>query len=199
MTASPPRLGFFGGSFDPVHLGHLELARLAVEKARLQRLYFIPAARNPLKATGPLASGERRVEMICAAIEAEPRLGLIDWELKQPPPSYSRRTVSYLRDRFSGTELYWLIGADQLPGLPQWCEIERLVSEITFLVFARPGSTGDLPAIPGLRVQWIETPEYDLSSTEIRHRLAAGLSIDNLVSLPVLKILRKHPQLYRPR
>jgi|TARA_B110000037_G_scaffold143954_1_gene162771 nicotinate-nucleotide adenylyltransferase len=205
MTPSPTpsndsrdakRLGFFGGSFDPLHLGHIELAKVVVEKAQLEGLYFVPAARNPLKERGPIASGELRLEMIRAAVRGEPKLDVIDWELDQPLPSYTRRTVAHLRERFSGAALHWLIGADQLPTLDQWGEIELLVNEVTFIVVARPGSEQSLPNLAGLQATWIEAPTFNISSTMIRERLAVGLPIDNLVSLPVLNTLQNNPDLY---
>lgn len=208
MTPSTPppkdlpakkRLGFFGGSFDPLHRGHVELAKIVAEQAELETLYFVPAAQNPLKDRGPIASGGLRLKMIRAAIGAQPRLNVIDWELDQPPPSYTRRTVAYLKERFPDATLHWLIGADQLPTLDQWREIDALVNEVTFLVVGRPESEQSLPEIVGLQALWVEAPHFDVSSTAIRENLAAGLPIDNLVSLPVLNILQNQPDLYRSR
>jgi len=195
---SEERLAFFGGSFDPPHRGHLELARIVVEQMRLDRLYFVPAARNPLKADGPQAPGAFRVEMLAAAIAGDPRLGVIDWELGRPPPSYTLDTVRYLEQRFPAAERWWLIGADQLAGLDRWHAVEELVGRIGFIVLARPGAERAESTVPGARLTWVEAPEIAVSSTEVRRRWAAGLPIDNLVPLPVLELLRHQPDLYRP-
>ena len=196
-SAKPsPKLGFFGGSFDPLHRGHLELARCVTEQMGLERLYFVPAAQNPHKPTGPIASGELRLQMIRATIASEPTLGVIDWELNQPPPSYTRRTVAHLEKTFPDAALHWLIGADQLPALAQWQEIESLAKVVTFILLARPGTELIKPAINGLRIQQVKTPLFDLSSTHVRAQLAAGLPIDNLVPDAVLAILNSQPHPY---
>jgi nicotinate-nucleotide adenylyltransferase len=201
MSSTPPlhRLGFFGGSFDPPHLGHIELAKRVVEVARLECLWFVPAARNPLKVNGPEATGELRLAMLRAALADEAQLKVLDWELDQPPPSYTRRTIAHLSERFPGAQLCWLIGADQLATLHQWHEIEQLVREVHFLLLARPGSDKALPTIPSLSAEWIEAPEIDLSSTIVRARLRDGLPIDKLVPVPVLNLIHQHPNLYRAR
>jgi nicotinate-nucleotide adenylyltransferase len=198
IEATIRRVAFFGGSFDPPHRGHLELADAVVEEARLDRLFFVPAARNPLKALGPRAPGSVRVAMLEAAIRGKAHLGVIDWELGRPPPSHTLDTVRYLESRFPAAERYWLIGADQLPTLPRWHAAEELVRRVRFLVMARPGAGRESPSLPGLRCEWLTTPEIEVSSTEVRARLEAGLPVDNLVPLPVLEVLRLHPDLYRP-
>lgn len=191
-----PRIGFFGGSFDPPHRGHLELARVAVAAAGLERLFFLPAARNPLKADGPAAPGERRVEMLEAAIGGDPTLGVIDWELHRPPPSYSVDTVRHLRGRFPGAELCWLIGADQLGSLQRWFQIEELATLVRFLVLARPGFEPVETGVNNIALEWVPAPRIDVSSTVVRALLRDGLPVDNLVPLPVLELLRQHPDLY---
>lgn len=195
----PPRsrIAFFGGSFDPPHRGHLELARAVLHAARMDRLFFIPATRNPLKESGPRASGADRLAMLHAAIGDEDRLGVIDWELMRSSPSYTLDTVTYLEARFPQAERFWIIGADQLPGLSAWSRIEELVSRVTFLVLARPGTLPIDPAIHGLRLEWIKAPLFPISSTEIRTRLGQGLPVDNFVPPPVLDFLSLHPDLYR--
>ena len=175
----------------------MELARAVVREAGLERLYFVPAARNPLKLNGPRASGTLRVGMLRAAIDGDRSLGIIDWELGRPPPSYTLETVSHLEERFPEADRFWLIGADQLPGLPKWRRIRELVRRVQFLILARPGASRLAPEIPGLRLEWVEAPLYPHSSTEVRRCLRNGLPVDNLVPLPVLDFIRQHPQLYR--
>ncbi len=134
--------------------------------------------------------------MLEAAIGGDPRLGVLEWELKRPPPSRTVETVCHLRTRFSGHQLCWLIGADQLAGLPRWHRIDELVREVVFLVLERPGSDRRVPKLAGLRLEWVPAPAIEASSTEVRRRLAEGLPVDNLVPASVLDVILRHPSLY---
>lgn len=187
-----PRIGIYGGTFDPIHTGHLILGRDAVESLRLDRLLFVPALRSPHKDGQTSASGEARLEMIRAAIAGEPQFEADAQELSRPPPSFAVDTVASVRARFPNAEIFFLVGQDNLPKLDTWHRFEELDAMVTFVVLSRPGC-GPLPKDrPGVERR------LDISATEIRKRIASGLSVTYLVPGAVNEIIRRD-QLYRIR
>ena len=173
------RIGIYGGTFDPVHHGHLILARDAVEQLGLSRMIFVPAARSPHKLErAPGAPGEVRLEMLRAAVAGEDRFEVDPCELGRAGPSYTVDTILSLRGRLPESALHYLIGADNVPELHTWHRIDELRALVTFVVFHRrlPDASGPVAgSLPELdRV-------LDLSSTEIRNRVASGRSIRYLV------------------
>jgi nicotinate-nucleotide adenylyltransferase len=182
------RVGLFGGSFDPVHLGHLILAEAALEKLELDRIIFIPAALSPFKTEHPpLASNDSRLGMLRAAIATESRFSVDDRELHREGISYTVDTVRELLGDHPGVRFLYLIGADNLKDLPRWHEIEELRNLVDFAVLDR-GKTPELEAceLPVVRRR------IDLSSTEIRGRLAKGLSIRFMVPERVYDFIMTH-------
>ena len=191
-------IGIYGGTFDPVHHGHLILARDAVEQLGLARLIFVPAALNPHKLTRqPAASGELRLQMLRAAVAGEPRFEVDDCELHRAGPSYTIDTVEAIRARLpaaaSRDHLFYLIGADNLAELPRWHRIDALRALVTFTVFHRR-----VPSSPSLAANDLPTLDrvIDVSSTEIRNRVASGRSIRYLVPEGVAAVIDDH-RLYR--
>jgi nicotinate-nucleotide adenylyltransferase len=195
MSGDRSRIAFFGGTFDPVHRGHLEMAHIAVEKLQLDRLYFIPAGRNPLKANSPKASNRDRLNMIKLAIEGESQFSVWEGELQREGPSYTLHTVRFFEECYPGSRLFWLIGADQLPFLHHWYGINELIRKIGFILVKRPGYDTAMPRIPGIFLYPVNNPLVPVSATEIRARLKIGQSVDNLVPAPVADYLAKN-QLY---
>lgn len=191
------KIGFMGGSFDPVHFGHLVAAQDALERGGLDRLVFVPTAQAPLKPNVVQASVEARLEMLKAAIAGDGRFELSDYEARKGGVSYTIETALHLRSVYPGAELVWVIGADQLPRLHQWKRIEELVTLVEFLVLARPGWKEDVPAgIPGLRLRWCEGHLIEISSTEVRERAGKGLSLDYLIPHKTVEYIGKNG-LYR--
>ena len=186
------RLGFLGGSFDPVHWGHLVLARDAMEQAGLDRVSMVPVSRNPLKDEGPLAPAADRLAMLRAACALCPGLDVLAWELDREGPSYTIVTVERLRAAHPGAVLHWIIGEDQLPSLHLWHRIGELARMVTFLVLTRPRSSGLSSPVEGLRLEFLRRREVDISSTEIRKRLAAGLPIGHMVPPEVSRHIEQH-------
>ena len=178
------RLGVFGGSFDPVHRGHLQLAETALQQARLDRVVLIPAAKQPLKPSGPHASDADRLAMLRLAIDAQPQLAVEPLELERGGVSYTYETLQSLAERHPGAELWLLIGADAVAELPQWREPARILALATPLIAARPGHPWpDLSPLASLvgpeRLEAIASarqrmPPCDVSSSDIRRRIAAG-------------------------
>lgn len=178
------RLGIFGGSFDPVHNGHLELARSCQDQAGLDEVWFTPAARQPLKTEGPFAAAEDRCRMLQLATAGQPSWKLYRLEIDRGGTSYTVDTLARVRADHPDAELYFLMGADALRDLPQWHEPQEICRLATPLVARRAGREAPdfaslLPLIGQSRVEEIrqasvEMPEVPVSSTEIRRRVAAG-------------------------
>lgn len=178
----------FGGSFDPIHHGHLISAQAVADRLAVDRVLLIPCAQSPLKRSHVLARGEDRLEMCRIAAKLDPRFAVSDWELKRPPPSYTIQTVRYFRSVFPAPEpLYWLLGQDSLAHLQHWMNIEELLQIVQFVTAARPG--GGEPNLAALRaiapaeaVEQIErhlfaTPMVEISASEIRARARARQNI----------------------
>ncbi|MEA3209382.1 MAG: nicotinate-nucleotide adenylyltransferase [Chthoniobacter sp.] len=184
------RLGLFGGSFDPIHHGHLILARDAIEQLALDRVIFILAALSPHKqATTPAPAPVRR-EMLAAAMANEGQFVLDDSELHRAGPSYTIDTVEQMRAQFPRADLFYFIGADNLRELHTWRRIGELQRLVQFVVFGRGGDDAqahDFPTLPR---------RIDISATEIRRRVARGESIRYLVPEPVRSLIAEH-QLYQ--
>jgi nicotinate-nucleotide adenylyltransferase len=182
------RVGVFGGSFDPVHVGHLAIANAALEELALDRVLFVPARRSPLKEEGPVAPAEDRLAMLEAATKDEPRFGLSTVELEREGPSYTVDTLASLRGQ---GELYLILGGDAYADLERWRDPERVRSLATIVVAARPGA----PNAPrGVRV--LDTPLMDISSRVLRARAARGRSLRYLVPEAALRYIEEH-RLYR--
>jgi nicotinate-nucleotide adenylyltransferase len=183
------RVAIFGGTFDPIHHGHLILAREAVEALRLDRLIFVPAAASPHKLQAKLSAADVRLEMLRAAIENEPGFLLDEMELQRPPPSYAIETVEVLRFRQPTAEFFYLIGEDNVPRLATWHRFDELSRMVQFVVLNRTGEKTEHP-YPTIQ------RHLDISATNIRNRVATGRSIRYLVPPAVAKIIHDH-QLYR--
>jgi nicotinate-nucleotide adenylyltransferase len=186
----------FGGSFDPVHIGHLVVAEAAAEAlGGGRRVRFLPAREQPFKHAAHAATPEQRLAMLELALAGNPRLGIESIELSLPVPSYTVRTLRALavREGVEGNPFTLLLGADAARELPGWYEVEVLRDLAQVVVFARPGAS--VPAYP-LIAQVIEVPAIDVSASEVRARVAAGRSIRYLVPDAVREYIATHG-LYR--
>jgi nicotinate-nucleotide adenylyltransferase len=183
------RVGLFGGTFDPVHLGHLILAEDALEILNLDRIIFLPAAISPHKGNHPpLASGAERLEMLRLAIAGESRFSVDARELHREGPSYTIDTVRSLLGDYPGVRFLYLIGADNVPDLEHWHKIAELKNLVDFAVLQRAeGERFDLHEFQ------VVPRRVDISSTEIRERLAKGLSIRYLLPEAVYHYMITHP------
>lgn len=181
------RVGILGGTFDPVHSGHLILAEQSREQGRLDEVWFVPAAHPPHKDDPTLTRFEQRVEMLALALAGNPAFRIDELEGERPGPSYTADTLVELRRRHPRHEFWLLIGSDTLGDLPNWHQPQRVVESAGLLVMTRPGSTAltveelrsrlCLPEQTPLQVQQVETPQIDISSRDLRRRTAAGRSI----------------------
>lgn len=193
----PVKIGFLGGSFDPVHFGHMLVAQDAYEQMRLDKLIFVPAAQAPLKAADSRASAGDRLGMLSAVIEGDARFGLSDFEVRRGGVSYTVDSARHFRAEHPNDSLYWIIGADQLAKLPLWKDVGELATLVEFICLGRPGVPGArAPAIPGLRVTRCEGHLMAVSSTELRARVRGGLSLHYFVPQKAIDYIRKRG-LYR--
>ncbi|MCG3138992.1 MAG: Nicotinate-nucleotide adenylyltransferase [Phycisphaerae bacterium] len=185
------RVGLYGGTFDPIHHGHLIVARSVREQLALDRLVFIPAAHPPHKLAAARTPFDHRVQMIRLAIADEPAFDVDECESRRPGPSYTYDTVQHFRNMLAAdAELFWLIGADSFGDLPGWYRIADLVSACQLITVSRPGWEPEFAplqnvltpsALQRLRNGILTTPRVEISATDIRRRVAAGRSIRYLV------------------
>lgn len=183
------KLGLYGGSFDPVHLGHLLVARAAREELDLARLFFIPAAQSPFKPDRELAPAPMRLRLLRLALAGQTDCEIDGQELRRGGVSYTIDTVRDYARRFPNAELFYLIGADHLPTLPKWREAEALARLVEFVVIPRPGETAvTLPA--PFRLRMLNGFPLGVSASQIRARIKAGLPVQHLVPSVVAEAIR---------
>lgn len=182
-------IGLFGGSFDPVHHGHLIVGQVAAETLKLDSLRFMPAREQPFKAGQHRTTSEHRAAMLSLAVAGTPGFTVEHTELKRPGPSYTVDTLRQLREREPEAEFVLLLGADAAVDLPAWKEAERLPELARIAVFARPGSP--LPDLPWVTAV-VEVPAIDISATEIRRRAQRGLSLRYWVPEAVAEYIATH-------
>ena len=191
------RIGLLGGSFDPVHLGHVGVAHAVADALGLERVYLVPAAQAPLRTDPVRADAAHRLTMLRLATAGDTRLAVSEIELQRGGVSYTVETLRMLRALHPGDELLWILGTDQLARLGQWAEPEALASLAEFVCYGRPGSAKTkVPDIPGLRVSRVEGPEWHISSTEIRARCLRGETLTGHVADKVIEYIRENG-LYR--
>ncbi|HET9418907.1 MAG TPA: nicotinate-nucleotide adenylyltransferase, partial [Chthoniobacterales bacterium] len=183
------KIGIYGGTFDPIHHGHLILAREAVETLGLDKLIFVPARVSPDKQRAPFASPETRLSMLQAAIAGESQFDANDCELRRAAPSYTIETIEQIRQREGDCELYCCVGEDNVPALPNWHRFDELKNMVRFVVLDRSGTE----SVHGYQVV---QRKIDISATEIRKRVASRRSIRYLVPREVEEIIHRH-NLYR--
>lgn len=185
------RIGLYGGSFNPVHLGHLLVAQSAAEEIGLSRLCFIPAAQSPFKPSLQLAPAGERLRLLRLALAGRSQYELDTQEIDRGGVSYTIDTLRDYARRFPGDELFYLIGADHLPLLPKWREAEELARLAEFVVIPRPGEQVGPPP-PPFRGRPLRGFPMGVSSSQVRERVKAGLPIDLLVPVAVAEAIRNN-------
>jgi nicotinate-nucleotide adenylyltransferase len=200
------RVGVFGGTFDPVHFGHLILAEQAREQGRLDEVWFVPAARPPHKSEGDLTRFEQRREMLTLATAGHAAFRVLDLEKDRPGPSYTVDTLAELHQREPQAELWLLLGSDTLVDLRSWHEKQRLSELAGLLVMARPGHAVpepdqvreelELRPTEPPRMERVDVPLIDVSSRDLRRRAATGRSLRYFLPRAV-EIYIQEKQLYR--
>jgi nicotinate-nucleotide adenylyltransferase len=192
------RLGIFGGSFDPLHNGHLQLARCCQRQAALDEIWFTPTAIQPLKHAGPHATNAQRLEMLRLATADEPSWRVCSLEIDRGGLSYTVDTLCQIHTELPDAELFFLMGADALRDVPHWKEPAEIFHLATPLIVCRVAQPhpelGALAAIcPADRQpQLIDMPDMPESSTEIRRRLTSGDPIDSFVPVAIARYISEH-------
>ena len=185
------RVGLFGGSFDPVHLGHLLVAQAAREELRLERLFFIPAAQSPFKPERQPTPAPVRLRLLRLALAGLDWCEIDDQEIRRGGVSFTIDTVRDYSKRFPDVQLYYLIGADHLQQLPKWREATDLARLVEMAVIPRPGQHG--AALPPLfRGQTLVGFALGVSSSQIRARIKSGLAVDHLVAPAVAESIHNN-------
>jgi nicotinate-nucleotide adenylyltransferase len=187
----PTRIGIFGGTFDPVHTGHIEAAEAVRRSLGLDRMLLV-VANEPWQKEGlrPVTPAEDRYALVVAATEGHPGLEPSRLELERGGPSYTVDTVDELHRAEPGSDLVLVVGADVVADLPTWHDEARLRDEVTLAVVSRPGSPAAEPP-PGWRSVAVPVAPVDVSSTELRERLADGRPVDGLVPEAVMRCIRR--------
>lgn len=197
---SDKKIILFGGTFDPVHIGHTTVAASALQYTGAERLIFIPAKRSPLKGAMPRASDIDRLKMLKYALSGHENFEVSDYELNKPAPSYTLDTVRYFQSRF-GSEyiLFWLVGADSINDLVYWYGITDLIDECNLAMMYR--ADFDKPDFTGYEKKWgrnrveklqrniVPAPLIDISSTKVRKKLAAGENVSQMLDNKVLSYI----------
>ncbi|MCI0586892.1 MAG: nicotinate-nucleotide adenylyltransferase [Planctomycetes bacterium] len=200
------RVGVYGGSFDPIHNGHLAVAGTARDRASLDRVLLVPAAAPPHKEGRDLAPAAHRLAMVALAVEGRPGLEACDLEVRRGGRSYTVDTLAEVRALFPGAEVFLVIGSDTLPDLPQWRDVHSILARTRVLAVLRRGHGRD--AVEGLRCHFapaeveslaagfLEIDPVDASATEIRDRLRRRLPVTGLLPPPVAAYIERNG-LYR--
>lgn len=200
-------IALFGGTFDPIHLGHTGVAEAAAAQIGAKKVVFIPAKCSPLKGFSPRAGDEDRLAMIVLAIAGHDRFAVSDCELTRPAPSYTLDTVrQFKREYGPQTSIHWLLGADSIGDLVHWHGICELIDECNLTTMQRAGCEppdfGRFEPIWGpervakLKRNVVETPLIDVSSTQVRRRVAAGEDVGGMLHPDVIEYVRRRA-LYR--
>lgn len=196
--------GVLGGTFDPPHKGHLELAKAARRELNLERVLWVLTPTPPHKRERAIAPLEHRLAMLQLLLRDEPAFEISRVEIERPGPHYAVDTLRLLAQQFPEARLVYIMGGDSLRDLPLWRQAREIVALCHRLaVLPRPGATMDLEELerrlPGLRARlyFLNAPQMEISSTEIRRRLAQGEAVGDLVPAPVWRYIRRH-RLYLP-
>ena len=199
------RIGVFGGTFDPIHMGHLVAAEEARVRLGLERVIFVPAGIPPHKMNEEILPARHRLAMVELAIASNPHFTVSRVDIDRTGPSYTVDTIKLLRDELGAeTEIYFIMGSDSLRELPTWHEPEELIRLCRLVVMTRPGYTIDLEGLekvlPGIssRVQFIDMPHLAISSSDLQRRVREGLPIKYQVPREVEEYIYTH-SLYRSK
>ncbi|MFC0473426.1 nicotinate-nucleotide adenylyltransferase [Halalkalibacter kiskunsagensis] len=191
------KIGLFGGTFNPPHLGHLLFAQEVLVAYELDEIWFIPVNVPPHKESDDLASNQDRVDMLIGATDENERFHVNTIELEREGPSYTIDTMKQLIQLYPKDQFFFLIGGDMIEYLPKWERIDELIKLVTFIGVKRPGSSVGT-TVYASKVRLLEMPQVELSSTTIRQRVQEGKPITYMVP-KVVETLVKERALYEPR
>lgn len=188
---NPVRIGVFGGTFDPIHLGHLAIAQTAMAQAHLDRILFVIAANPPHKPGEQVTPAEIRVAMTAAAIAHEPRFEISRLEVDRPGKSYSAETLKLLHESLPDARLYFIVGYDSAVDMPRWYRPEEIVCRARVLIAPRPEISRPLPPLLEGCSEMLDMPEFHLASSEIRARIHRGETLEDALPAPVTAMIQE--------
>lgn len=185
------RIGLFGGSFNPIHYGHIRLARQLLALAALDEVWFVVSPQNPLKQQTDLLDDDLRLQMVEMALQREKGLRASDIEFRLPRPSYTWNTLQTLREEHPDDEFTLLIGGDNWERFPLWYRADDIVRDFNIVVYPRTGSDIDEQQLPPT-VRIVRTRRINISSTMIRQRIALGQTLSRLVPKAVADFIEQY-------
>lgn len=185
------RTGLYGGSFNPIHNGHIAIARQMIEKVGLDEVWFMVSPQNPLKERDTLLDDAKRLEMARKALERQPRLKACDYEFALPRPSYTWHTLQSLWRDYPDREFILMIGADNWAHFGRWYHADDIMRTCNILIYPRRGYNVDALSLPTC-AQLVDTGLYDVSSTEIRQLIKEGRDISRLVPADIVDMAEKY-------
>ena len=183
------RTGAFGGSFNPIHNGHIALARQILKEGGLDEIWFVVSPHNPLKSADSLADESYRLSLVRAALEGEISLVASDYEFHTPRPSYMYDTLTSMQGDFPDREFVLIIGGDNWTRFHRWYRSEDILRNFRIIIYPRQGAQIDISSLPS-NVRLVDTQLYNISSTEIRNKISKGEDITCLVPEAVAKLIK---------
>ena len=189
-------IGLFGGSFNPIHNGHVRLAKSLLQEAALDEVWFLVSPQNPFKQNQQLLDDDKRLQLVRLALKEEPQLMASDFEFHLPKPSYTWNTLQALEQEYPERKFTLLIGGDNWEAFDKWYRYEDILKRYTIIVYPREGSKVPGVKFQGSEIQIVETPLINISSTQIRQRLQEGKSVRGLVNTEVAMVIDQE-HLYR--
>lgn len=189
-------IGLFGGSFNPIHNGHVRLAKSLLQEAALDEVWFLVSPQNPFKQNQQLLDDDKRLQLVRLALKEEPQLMASDFEFHLPKPSYTWNTLQALEQEYPEGKFTLLIGGDNWEAFDKWYRYEDILKRYPIIVYPREGSKVPGVKFLGSEIQIVETPLINISSTQIRQRLHEGKSVRGLVNTEVAMVIEQE-HLYR--
>ncbi|HTY36222.1 MAG TPA: nicotinate-nucleotide adenylyltransferase [Bacteroidota bacterium] len=197
MRKKITRIGIFGGSFDPPHLGHIVIAELARRQLGLERVFLVPAFKPPHKAGRYASTARDRLHMTKLSIRGNRNLRVSDIEIRRRGISYTVDTVRFFKKKYHSASLFLIIGGDSLRQFKTWREPDVILSLCELVVYRRPGAGTRVSSVRGFPIHYVEGPSMDVSSSEIRARLKSGKPVEDMLRKGVLQYIRRN-ELYVP-
>jgi nicotinate-nucleotide adenylyltransferase len=195
------KIGIIGGTFDPVHIGHLLIAEQARDHMNLDKVWFIPTGHPPHKQGKAISPAHHRLEMVKIATEENSAFEVLDWEIKREKLSYTIDTVNWAVKTYPSYQFSLIVGTDMVNNLPSWYQVEKLVQQVTIIAMHRPGFTLEsLPEFIQEKVCWVEDAvEISLSSSQLREHITSGQSFRYAVPREVCHYIKEHQLYESPR
>ncbi|MBL66056.1 MAG: nicotinate (nicotinamide) nucleotide adenylyltransferase [Puniceicoccaceae bacterium] len=190
--STPSRIGFFGGSFDPIHNGHLFIIEKSIQDFELDLLFLCPAYQAPLREQKPIFNPVQRLEMARLVAHSNQKMEVLDFEINQPKTSFTYETIQEVKKSYPKSKIFLAIGLDQFEKLSTWRWIRELSKEVHFIVFARGQTNTPAPAISDIQYTFMQNPLIDISSTQIRKCLQNGESVAHWIPDVILSYLEKN-------